>query len=363
MMNKKLKTAGLVTVLTMGLALATGCSKNDKVDQNEMIEKYAGYCELGEYKGIEYEASNVEVTDEIIQAEINYLLSSYATNQEATTEPAELGDKVNIDYTGSIDGVEFEGGSTEGMGSEITLGSAGFIDDFEEQIVGHKAGETFDIEVTFPEDYGKEELNGKDAVFEITLNNVYKQVLPEYNDEFVAENTYFSTTAELEDAIRESYAENDKSLNKNAVIEKVMDVSTVKEFPKQELENLIDTTIENVEEEASGYNMDVESYVKARYGVASMESFETYISGLAEDFLSEKIIICAIACEENITATDEEVEEEEKAMMESLGMTEEELYDVYTEEDVLYYALAEKVYDFLLENAVAVEAEAETATE
>ncbi len=363
MMNKKLKTVGLITVLTMGLTLATGCSKDGKVDQDKMIEKYAGYCELGEYKGIEYEASNVEVTDEILQAEINYLLASYATDQESTTEPAELGDKVNIDYTGSIDGVKFEGGSTEGQGSEITLGSAGFIDDFEEQIAGHKAGETFSIEVTFPEDYGKEELNGKDAVFEITLNNVYKQVLPEYNDEFVAANTYYSTTAELDDAIRESYAENDRSLNKKAVIEKVMENTTIKEFPKQDLEELIDTTIKNVEEEAGGYNMDTESYVRARYGISSMESFETYISGLAEDFLSEKIVICAIACEEGITVTDDEVDAQEKNMIENLGMTEETLYDVYTEEDVLYYALAEKVYDFLLENAVAVEADAETVTE
>ncbi len=353
-MKKKIKAVGLILALSMGLTLLTGCGKDGKVDQKDMIEKYAGYCELGQYKGVEYVASHIEVTDEIIQNEVNYLLANYATDGESTTGIAELGDKVNVDFSGSIDGVKFDGGTAQGY--DITLGSGSMIDGFEEQIVGHKKGETFDIEVTFPENYGKEDLNGKDAVFEITINTITTQILPEYNDEFVSTYTYFSTTAELEDAIRETYADNDKTKNRGAIIDIIMGNTTIKEYPQKELEKLIDETVESVENEAAGYGMEFETYIAAMYGISTVENFEIYISGLAEDFIQEKIVICAIADAEGISATDEEVKAQKTDMMESLSMTEEELDKVYTEEDIIYYALSEKVYDFLLENAVEVEA-------
>lgn len=350
-MKKKFKAVGLIAALTMGLTLFTGCSKDGKVNQDDMVEKYAGYCELGEYKGVEYVASNIEVTDEVLEAEINYLLSAYATEAESTTGVAEVGDKVNIDFIGSVDGVEFEGGSSEGMGYDLTLGSGTMIDGFEEQIAGHKAGETFNIEVTFPEDYGKEDLNGKDAVFQITINTVTEMVLPEYNDEFVSTYTYFATTEELENAIRENYAENDKNINRATIIEIIMDNTTIKEYPQKELEKLIDETMTSVEEEAAGYGMDMETYIATLYGISTLENFEIYIGGLAEDFLDEKIVICAIAEAEGIRATDEEIDAKKAEMMESLNLSEEELYKVYSKEDVMYYALADNVYDFLLENA------------
>lgn len=106
-----------------------------------------------------------------------------STDDSTTEEPVLLtdtsltvadGDTVNIDYVGSIDGVEFSGGNTQGMGADLVIGSNSYIDDFEEQLIGHNVGETVDVVVTFPEDYGKEELNGKEALFEVVINGIYE---------------------------------------------------------------------------------------------------------------------------------------------------------------------------------------------
>lgn len=97
--------------------------------------------------------------------------ASYSTDTSLTVED---GDKVNIDYVGSVDGVEFDGGSTQGKGTDLVIGSGLYIDDFEEQLIGHHPGDQVDVYATFPEDYGKEELNGKEALFEVTINGIYQ---------------------------------------------------------------------------------------------------------------------------------------------------------------------------------------------
>ena len=178
--------------------------------------------------------------------------------------------------------------------------------------------------------------------------------LPEYNNEFVTSYTNYKTTAELEDAIRENYATNDKNLNKQAIIEQVMKVANITEYPQKDVQALIDETVSKVEEEAKGYGYDAETYVKVLYGVSSMDEFKTYISGLAEDFIREKIVICAVAKAENITATDDEIKAYKQIMMDKLGMTEEELGEVYTNEDIVYYTIADKVYEVLLEKATPI---------
>ena len=186
--------------------------------------------------------------------------------------------------------------------------------------------------------------------------------MPEYTDETVSTYTSYATTEEFENAIRESYAENDAYYNKVAIIETVVNNATINEYPEEAMQTLIDTTIEQTTKEAESYGYDLGAYVVARYGMASEEDFKEYISGLAEDFMTEKIVICAIAKAENITASDEEIEEYKNSIMEAYSFTEDDLYEIYTEEDIIYYALSEKVYDFLLENGVPVEATTEATT-
>ena len=142
-----------------------------------------------DYADITIDADLGQVTDEDISNYIDQnVLSNYATDEKVTDRAAADGDTVNIDYVGSVDGVEFDGGNTQGNGADLTLGSHSYIDDFEDQIVGHTPGETFDVTVTFPENYGNADLSGKEAVFETTLHYIKESVTPELTDDWVKEN-------------------------------------------------------------------------------------------------------------------------------------------------------------------------------
>ena len=360
---KKMKKISGVLVLTMGLALLSGCGKdsNEKI-ANKMIDKYSAYCTLGDYKGIDYNAVSTEITDDMVNQQVESLLSSYSTTNYVTSGTAKLGDTVNIDFVGSVDGVEFEGGNSNGAGYDLTLGSGTFIDDFEEQIVGHKVGDKFDVTATFPEDYSPNpDLAGADAVFAVTLNSIKETVYPEYTDEFVASYTDASSIEEYEQQIRdnltESYKTNDDSTNKSTLMNIVIENATINEYPTQDAEKLIDDTIKNVESYAANYNLDLASYVSVYYGFSSEEEFREFIADMVEDYMKEKIVVCAIAKAENIKLSDEEIKAKKEEMMKSYGTTDEdEFAKMYKDEDVIYYALQEKVTDFILENATPASA-------
>lgn len=360
-MKKNLKKLGLVLSIVACMGMATGCGKksNKKVVE-DMVDKYSSCCTLGEYKGIEYEESKTVITDEDVQYYVNSLLDSYSTSTEVTSGTVESGDTVNIDFVGTVDGVEFEGGSTNGNGYELTLGSGMMIDGFEEQIMGHDVGESFDIYVTFPEQY-TEELAGKDAVFAIKINSKIEKVHPDYNDAFVAANTEYDTVAAYEEyiltALTENAANDDETKNKTAVITEVINASTVNEYPQEDMQKLIDDTVDQVEGQAVSSGYTLQDYVMGYFGMASVEDFEAYVGEIVKSYMTEKIVVCAVAKAENITVSNDEIAEYKAGMMEETGITDEETFDEnYTSEDVAYYTLAEKVVDFLLENAKPIEA-------
>ena len=139
-----------------------------------------------DYREIAVPQSSVMPTDDAIQQEIDTIVSSYGVTDKVTDRAVADGDTVNIDYVGKIDGREFDGGSTGGNGTTVTIGATQYIDDFLEQLVGHKPGETFDVNVTFPETYGVDELNGKDATFTVTINYISETSLPTVNDDWVS---------------------------------------------------------------------------------------------------------------------------------------------------------------------------------
>ncbi len=365
-MKKGLKKLGLVMSLTMSLTMLSGCNDNKKgkVAVEDMIDKYSTYCVLGDYKGIEYNQTKTVITEDMVQAEIDKMLSQYATTTQVTEGTAEMGDTANIDFVGSIDGVEFAGGSSGGAGYDLVLGSGTMIDGFEEQIMGHSVGETFDIYVTFPEDYGNADLNGQHATFSITINYLLEKQYPDYTDSFVASNTSATSVTEYENMVRtnleESNAASDENYNKAAVMTAVIEAASIKEYPQKELEELINKTVTQVTDEAASSGYDLETYVTVVYGMKSEEAFKEYIGLLAEDYVTEKIVVCAVAKAENITVTEEEIEEYKSNMMESYGITDEKEFDeYYSAEDVAYYALAENVVEFLLENGTPVEATTE----
>lgn len=367
-MKKQFRALGYVLSLVLGMTMLTGCGKKvEGVDQQSMIDKYAAYCDLPDYKGLEYTETKSTVTDADVKNKIDSLLQQYATKTQVKEGTVADGDNVNIDFVGSIDGVEFEGGNSNGAGYDLTLGSGSMIPGFEDGIVGHKVGETFNIKATFPENYGKDELNGKEADFKITINYLTQTELPEYNDAFVASYTDATSILEYEDSVRkdlvEQYEQSDKSQNESAIMQVLVEKTTYNEYPQQEMQDLIDKSIAQQEQAASSYGYSLGDYVTARYGFSDEDSFRQYIQGLAEDYIKEKIAVCAVAKDAGITVTKEEVDNYKKKIMDYYSYEDEsKLEENYSSEDIVYYALAEKVVDFLLENGKGVEATATDAT-
>ncbi len=365
----KRKTAGLVLAGAMCISMLSGCgdSSSSSNPAQEMMDRYSQYVTLGNYVGVEYTPQVTEVTDEEIQYYVEQFISSYTTTEEVTEGTVEMGDSVNIDYVGTIDGVEFEGGSTNGAGTTITLGEAGYIDDFEEQVAGHEVGDNFDIEVTFPDDYGNEELNGRDAVFNITINAIMVETVPEYNDEMVAEYTDYDTTEDYEAYLRgyleDVYASNDQSANQSAVLTAVIDASVISQYPEQEISELVDETIAEVQESAESNEIDLDMYLTYVYGFDNEEDFTAYVEETITSYMEEKMIISSIAKAEDMEVTEEDVSAMQQEILDAYGYTDiADLEGYFTEEDYYYYAMAEKVMDFLMENAVAVDAAPTDAT-
>lgn len=178
--------------------------------------------------------AEVAPSDEDVQKDIDSMLSGNQELKEDTALAAKDGDKVNIDYVGSIDGVEFEGGNSNGAGYDLTLGSGSFIDGFEDQLIGTHPGDEVTVEVTFPEDYNKEELQGKDAVFAVSVHGIY--VTPEFNDAFVA--AHYSDRASSAEELRQSIYDEKYDANLESYITKyVSENASVSKYPKGLLKN------------------------------------------------------------------------------------------------------------------------------
>ena len=360
-----LALAGAISITTLA-----GCGSDDKTPAKEMMERYSPYVTLAEYKGVEYTPQVTEVTDEDIEYYIEQLIANYTTYEDVTEGTVEMGDNINIDYVGTIDRVEFEGGSTNGEGTDITLGEAGYIDDFEEQIAGHEIGDNFDMEVTFPDDYGEEALNGQDAVFNVTINSKEVTTTPEYTDEFVAENTEYDTTeayeAYLYEYLEDSNATTDQNANENMVLVQIVENSFISDYPEREITELIDETIGTIQETCESNGISVDTYIKYFYGLETEEDFKEYIRDSVITYFKQVMVVCAIAEAEGLDVTSEEVEERKQLIVETYGYTDtSELEQYYTEDDFYYLLLEEKVINLLMENAVPVDEDGnvtETAT-
>ena len=245
---------------------------SEQVDDNGMIKniKASDYIKTADYNNIEVSLSEIEYSDEDVQADIDKLLENNKTLEKSEEATAANGDTVNIDYVGTVDGVEFSGGSA--TGSDIVLGSGKLIDDFEAQIEGHHPGDSFNVEVTFPEEYPNDEtLAGKDAVFAVTLNGIY--VKPEFTDEFVQEklSEYASTTDEYRKYLKDK---NYKDNLTKYVKEYVVDNSELISYPSAYLKQLKGNYKANEQ-----YNYQyMNSLYQAYTGSAVYSSFEDYLS-------------------------------------------------------------------------------------
>lgn len=361
-MMKKQRTGAVVLAGVMLLGL-TGCGA-----VNDKAKAYSKYVELGDYKGIEYTREVAEVTDTQIQSQVDSLLSSLTETTEVTDRPIEEGDTANIDFVGTMNGEEFDGGSGEGF--DLEIGSDSFIDGFEDGLIGHSVGEKVSLDLTFPENYQSEDLAGKDVNFAVTINSISVKTTPELTDEVVKENTDYDTVDAYKDSVRkdlEKQAEEDAdSQVENDIFNKVLENSKVTGYDEAEVKELVDKQFEQFKQMAESYEAYGYTYetVLQSYGYSSEDELKEGITSYCKSFLDQKMLIYCIAQKEGIKATDDEIDAAVKEYMESYNIeSEEEVYKNLEKDDFEYRVLSEKVMEMMKKEAKLVDSTEESTTE
>lgn len=316
--------------------------------------------ELGNYMGIEVQAVPKEVSEEAVQDEIEYALNGFAEQVDITDRPVREGDVVNIDYTGYIDDVPFDGGADTGY--DLEIGSHSFIDGFESGLIGHNAGETVDVEVTFPEEYGVEELNGKPALFVVVINSITEYVYPELSDEFVKENFDYDTVEEYKASVREElegYAmEEAEERAKAEIFEKIVDSSVFGGDIDAEIAAYTEQTRQYYDQMANSYyGCDGATLFSAMYGITA-EEYENMLVEETSYSVKYSYVLDKIAEAQNFEISEEEYEAEFESMFfDYYGFTsKEEVLTQITQEEmdemVNNTILRGKAEEYVINNAV-----------
>ena len=333
-----------------------GMPKFDLVSaEDEIILKAEGFVKpdvtIEGYKGIEAEKKVEEVTDEAVEAELTKVRERNARTVEITDRAAEMGDIANIDYEGSVDGVPFAGG--KGEKHDLKLGSGQFIPGFEEQIVGKKIGETFDVNVTFPTEYHAEELAGKAAVFKTTLNAIKFEELPEADDEFAKDVSEFDTLDEYKADMKAKMVKRneDKAQGEfeNALAEALME-KLVAEIPEPMFEAETDNYVRDYDMRLRQSGLDLDTYFK--YTGLTIEALREQMRPQAERQVKVRLALEKIAQLESITIDDEAVEAEYKRISEAYNVPVDNVKNMVAVEDLKADLAVAKAMDVVKENAV-----------
>lgn len=311
---------------------------------------------LGEYKGIEVKQVSAEVTEEDVETEINKMQEQNARMVTVEDRPVSDKDSILLNFCGSVDGVEFEGGKAENY--SLVVGSNTFIPGFEEQLIGMNAGDSKDVVVTFPEDYHSEDLKGKEAVFAVEINEIKETQLPKIDDEFVKDTTEFETLEELKNDIRAKAAENKKKsaedAMKNEVVEKLAENIEV-EIPEVMVKNEVDNMLKDFENNLRYQGMDLNTYYQ--YTGTSKEILEDQMKEDAEKRVRISLAVDAVSKSEGVEATEEDMEAEYKKMADIYKLEVEKIKEIFQnsqDEAIKSTIVARKTVDLLLENAKLV---------
>lgn len=351
-MKKKILALTLGVLMVASLA---GCSKGIS---NQ-------YITIKQYKGLEVnKVDEQKVTDEDVESAISSQLSTTAVKEKVTGRAAENGDTVNIDYKGSVDGVEFEGGSAEKqdleLGSGQFIGANGDHKSFEEQIVGRNVGDSFDITVQFPADYPNPEVADKVSVFNIKVNEISVSRVPELTDKWVKENSEKSKTVEeyKKETKKMMEENNEKSLGislQSQALEALVEQTEVKKYPEKDVEKQIKTINEYYEEMAKSYEMEFKDFIKEQMGM-SEEDFKKQAKDSAEMTVKRALACDLVAKKQKLIPSDKEYDKEIEKYAEGSGYKDAKEFKDKVGEDVIKATiLQQKVGEYLAENSVQVE--------
>ncbi|AJH78880.1 MULTISPECIES: trigger factor [Heyndrickxia] len=310
---------------------------------------------LGEYKGLEVEKPDTEVTDEDVEEELKKLQERLAELVIKEDGEAEMGDTVVIDFEGFVDGEAFEGGSAENYSLE--LGSGNFIPGFEEQLVGVKTGDEKEIEVTFPEEYHASELAGKKAVFKVKVHEIKAKHLPELDDEFAQDaddevETLDALKEKIKKDLKESKEHAAKHAVEDAVVEKAAENAEM-DIPEAMINTELNRMLQEFEQNLSAQGLNLELYYQ--FSGQNEEALRNQMKEDAEKRVRFNLTLEAIANAEKLEVSDEEVDEELKRMSEMYGMPVEDIRRVLGSTDGIKADLkARKAIDFLVQNSKTV---------
>ena len=310
--------------------------------------------EVKDYFGFELEKTVNEVKDADVDAEIERRRRTNARMVEVTDRAAQNGDLVTIDYCGSIDGVEFAGGKDEGH--KLKLGSGSFIPGFEAQIEGHNVDDSFDVNVTFPEEYHAEELKGKAAVFACKLHKIEVEELPALDDEFAKDVSEFDTLDEYKADIKAKLAERNDNIATNLLEERLVDAllaKTTVEVPPVMIESEIYNELRGFETRLMQQGMSLDIYMQ--YTGTKIEDLKEQARPQSERQVKTRLALEKVAELEKIEVTDAEIDAEYASVAESTKMDVEKVKEQVTKEDVHYHLTLKKALDMLREKAVITE--------
>ena len=307
--------------------------------------------EIDNYKGIEVEKLSTEVTDELVDEEIEKVRDRNSRIVTVDDRPAQDGDTVVIDFDGYVDGEQFDGGMAENY--NLVLGSNSFIPGFEEQIVGHSTDEEFSIFVTFPESYQVEELAGEEAEFKIKLHEIKTKELPEVDDEFVKDVSEKETLDEYKEELKETIAERLKDDAEKDVNDKIADslIELVEgDIPEAMFDNQTNEMIRDFDMRLRSQGMDMKTYMEYM-GMTNDSLKEAYREG-AEKRVKLRLALEAIARKEGLEATEEDINAEYEKLSEAYKTDLEKVKSSIPAENLAEDIKVQKALDLVKENAV-----------
>ena len=279
---------------------------------------------LGEYKGVEVEKSNVEVTDEDINKEVDKERENNSRTIDVDDRAVESGDIIKLDFDGSVDGVPFAGGKAENY--TLTIGSGSFIPGFEDQLIDTKIGEDKDVTVTFPEDYHEKSLAGKEAVFKCKVNAITVKELPDADDEFASEVSEFETLAEYKEDIKKKLTEKKekeaRAKKEAQAVEKAVENATM-EIPDAMIDTQVQSMMEDFARRMQSQGLSLEQYFQ--FTGMDAKKMHDQMKPEALKRIQNSLVLEAVAKAENIEISDEKVDEEIAKMAEAYKMEVEKL--------------------------------------
>ena len=316
------------------------------------VDDISDYVTIGEYKGLTLNRISQEVTDDDVQAEIDYDLED--KGEEIKDGTVESGDTVTINFTGTIDGKEFDGGSAEDY--QLTVGEGSMIDGFEDGIIGMKDGETKELDLTFPEDYYDDSVAGKAVVFKITLQKFTRKA--ELTDEWVAANTDYKTVDEYKNSVREQL---EKDADTSADIDlydsawtEVLSASEIKKYPEADVNTAIEEYKAQTEQYVQEAGIEMSDFLEAQ-GI-SEDEYDDECKTYAESKVEQNLIVQGIMTEEGLTIEDSELDELKNLLCQEYGAASiDELVEYYGQQDVDESLALLRVQKFIVDQATVEE--------